>query len=89
MKPHRPEYAEIDDPEHMCIVLGFRCRACSSQVTASFSLQSQFTRKLETPEGKRAKENLKEKLMGRFRSDFPDDCEEARNLNICKQVHDS
>ena len=87
MKPHQPEYAEVDNLERMCIDMGYRCRACGTEVTAHFSLR--YPEKHGPAEGDRAKKNLKEHLMRSFRDSCPEDCEEAFQLNVVREIHES
>ncbi len=84
MKKHDWKYAEAPAYGDKSRLFGIRCVNCGSFVRATASSYGFRTHRDEL-----AKFEIKKQLRQTADADFPKDCDEARDLNIVRQIHES
>ena len=84
---HRWEYVAVDDVTRMAKAVGVRCRRCGSSISTSIT-HTAF-RADRSPSSRRLLESVYASLLKRLQEQTPEDCEEARRLNLVREVQES
>jgi hypothetical protein len=74
----------MDDPQELVVNMGVRCRDCGSEVKDSLSFKG-----FSIMETVQMMDTMRKKLDAHFDATILKDCEEAKKINICREVHDS
>lgn len=83
MRNHEVKFHSADDPATMRIGFAVRCRRCGSRTFAWLDMQN-FKKVLDT---KSLEQGVFKKLMKEWELKVPADCDEAKALNLCTEVH--
>jgi hypothetical protein len=86
MKPHNLYVRSQDDPKTMRFGYILSCTGCKSRVFTWLNLTY-----LKTIANDRdhLKENMEKKLFAAWKKEIPPDCDEARAVNLVREIHGS
>ena len=88
MKEHVLVHEEVQgrsDQGTSVLDISYECLACGSGVIGTINL----TVKVPGMGLKEVCVRMRKKLQSDFHRRFPKDCDEAKNVNICREIHDS